>query len=302
LLLGGEESILKNIKKTGGIEARLCQIVLDKNTHLFEGVDSDFISKFINEIKSNYGHLAKDFITYIQTYQDYLKEEYALNLEFVRTRYKTNSSIEDRKIRILAYAYTSAKIIMNIIFSGEEVERQEAIGLLMLDTAQKAIFTNMNYETNDEDIFKINLSNIIETKGSYFVITDNGSQDLFSNQLKEKWGYIDKSYTHLEIKIISTEIEKYCNSINIDKDRLLSYVSERNFLVCDNEKGKNRKTKKIKGVNYYYFKIPLSFFEYEQEQMEEIKKEEEETTMQIAEAFKDIEVKPYKVDLTKYRN
>lgn len=268
LLLGGEVSILKNIKKTGGLEARLCQIVLDKNTHLFENVDSEFIENFNLELSKNYGWLAPELINSIKASKDSIQEMYIKNLEFVRDRYKINSVIENRKIKILAYTYLSAVYITNIIFDKEEEKEEKALLIEhMLDQAYAAIFKNVSYGTEADDQFKNTLSSIELTHTKHFNIFEGISQ-VNTDLIKEFYGEIHKTSTHKEIRIISGQIEQFCNSVMLDKDRLLSYISEHGFSITDKEKG--RRTKKIKGVNYFVFRIPLAFFEDEDEVAKDI--------------------------------
>lgn len=270
LLLGGEVSILKNTKKTGGLEARLCQIVLDKDTHLFENVTSEFIEDFNLQIAKNYGWLAPDLINAIKNSKDTLHEQYKANLDYVRERYQINSVIENRKIKILAYTLLSASYIASIIFNEEDKEKSAILIETMLDQAYKAIFSNVSYSVGEEDPFKEVLSSLPLTHTHNFIIRSGISMTESDHPIKDFYGYINKDNNHLEIQVVSTKIDQFCNSILLDKDRLLSYVKENGFAITDMEKGRARKTKKIKGVNYYYFKIPLSFFEYKKELQEPI--------------------------------
>jgi hypothetical protein len=276
LLLGGEVSILKNTKKTGGLEARLCQIVLDKDTHLFENVTSEFIEDFNLQIAKNYGWLAPDLINAIKNSKDTLHEQYKANLDYVRERYQINSVIENRKIKILAYTLLSASYIASIIFNEEDKEKSAILIETMLDQAYKAIFSNVSYSVGEEDPFKEVLSSLPLTHTHNFIIRSGLSMTESDHPIKDFYGYITKDNNHLEIQVVSTKIDQFCNSILLDKDRLLSYVKENGFAITDMEKGRARKTKKIKGVNYYYFKIPLSFFEYKKELQEPINEDSED--------------------------
>ena len=261
LLIGGEESILKNLKKTGGIEARLCQIVLDNSTHLFENVDSEFIEGFNLEISKNFGWVAPELITQIKLTKEGLQEQYTKNLQYVRDKYQINSVIENRKVKILAYTYLSATYIANVIFGEEEDELSSLLIENMLDKAYEAIFKNVSYNSESDDPYKTALSSITLTHTKHFKITDFIGNSLNNTEnLKDYYGDIITG-SLLEVRILSSKIEDFCSSVFLDKDRLLTYIEERGFLFNDKEKGRSRRTKKIKGVNYYVFKIPLRFFD-----------------------------------------
>lgn len=271
LLLGGEVSILKNIKKTGGLEARLCQIVLDNSTHLFENVDSAFIEDFNMQISKNYGWLAQDLIYVIKEEKDKIQTKYIEALDYVRATFNINSVIENRKIKILAYVYLSAVYITNIIYQKDELEMAYALIEKMLGIAYKAIFSNVSYNPEQDDQFKSMLSSLHLTHSKHFVISDSESLalDTYNETMKDFYGYIKQSKFVTEIQIVSTRLEEFCNSVLLDKDRLLSYIDEHGFLVKDKDKNKNRRTKKIKNVNYYVFKIPHLFFEDVDKELEE---------------------------------
>lgn len=271
-LICGEVSIINGIKVKEGIEARLCELVLNKKNRIFnfpEDEDDKTLSGYVEEfnrfIQENYGHLATDLLPLIKENIDQLPEKYSTWLDKFRSTYNFESSIANRKLKIMATISVSAELILDcVLIEDTDKELKESILYEMQQDMINALFNDI-VELEDKDTYKSALNNFEDTLAGYFIEKRNGIEIDKEDQrinLKAIWGEVDISHTYKKILISASSINEVVVKLGLDRKLFIDYLKENNLI----EIGKDGKAQKLvtrqgQTKRYYSLAIPMTYFE-----------------------------------------
>ena len=266
LLICGEESLLNGLKKTDGINVRLNELVLTKDLTLWDQIqrpldendietkqsNNAFIEDLTKKLYSNYGFIVPEFIDLVKQDLHLLNKEFTYQLEVTRQELKSSSDIVNRKAKILAYTYVAAKYLARVVFKNDEIDDIPDYLYQMIETAKRALFSDIADFEESRDTYKDLLAHIEDTHQQYF-ITDN--EDITR---KEVIGEIKIKNDFKEILIPNNMIARFYNVLGVPDNVFMSYLKNNNLLKRDKD-GKSTISRNRK--RYYCINIPLSFFE-----------------------------------------
>ena len=269
-LICGEKSIINGLKVEEGINARLCELFLDNNNRIFNFPDeeqkilSGYVEQYNNFILENYGWLAPDLIRLIKSNTYAIYNEYQKWLEIFRHENNFDSSIINRKLKIIPNISTVASLILDCVLVDELDKEMKTEILYEMQQAMSNALMNDITELEEKDPFKSALNSFEETMAGLFIEKQTGQEvhkDDRQINLKSIMGEIDISTSQKKILILANCFDEVVIKLGLDRKLFIAYLRENNLLEIGKD-GKNQKliTRNGQPKRYYSIVIPMSFF------------------------------------------
>lgn len=269
-LICGEVSIINGLKVEEGINARLCELVLNKHNRIFNFPDEDdkvlsgYVEGFNKFILDNYGWLAHDLLPLIKDKHLEIQKMYQDYLDMFRNEYNFESSLANRKLKFLASVSVSVKLILDCVCIDElDLDMKNEILYEMQEALATAIFNDI-VELEDKDPYKAALNTFEETMAGFFIEKELGQEihkDDRTISLKAVYGEIDISPSSKKILILANSLDDVVIKLGLDRKLFIAYLRENNLLEIGKD-GKNQKliTRNGQPKRYYSIVIPMSYF------------------------------------------
>lgn len=244
VLMTGEKSFLEGSKLTDGLEVRLCEIILDKNTHIFEEFkdlpeteEAKEIESMSREYFANYGHIAPIFINEIQRMKDSIVNDYLAELEKQRGVLENKDAVYLRKVKIIACTNIASKILADIIFEDDLLDSQQAeLKEQLLANSNsvlvKTLFNSIAVNNNEEEFQVDTLLQLENTHKKYFHKYDVHFSPVYVSEAQYCLGHFVKNNDGLPtskylLDIYTTRIDDFCTILKIqDKKRFLTWLND----------------------------------------------------------------------------
>lgn len=286
LLIGGEESLIKNLQATEGIKLRLNEIVLSETTQIFdfkkpetkeeEKFNQKTVELMVQNISDNYGHIIEEYIERLKKDRLLLKEFYRDDLDLIRKDLNLDGTIANRKAKILAYIRLAAKYLADIVITDKSYI-PELIDTMYLSVS-RAIFESVEIsgKSTAEDKYIDLLTHFEQQQQQYFTINNTTDPEFKQIQVKEIWGEIEISLMKKTILIMNNKLIDVCSRLQVDEQLFLNFLINNGLLITKNGKKTIPVTRNGGSKRYYKIEIPHSFLNdktKENEQREQIQEE-----------------------------